>query len=68
MGREGGLVSGRPMEVQERRTADSAAIVPCSEASLRGHTEALCCFRLLAAPSAQLGASLVWIWAPALDG
>lgn len=37
-----GLVSGRPMEVQGK-PADSASIVPCLEAWLRGYTEALCC-------------------------
>ena len=49
-----------------RRPADSAAIVPCFEASLRGYTEALCCsglpslsrFLLRASPSAPLQGSL----------
>ena len=54
-----------------RRPADSAAIVPCFEASLRGYTEALCCsglpslsrFLLRASPSAPLQGSLgVGLW------
>ena len=54
-----------------RRPADSAAIVPCFEASLRGYTEALCCsglpslsrFLLRASPSAPLEGSLgVGLW------